>query len=362
MDYKTFKFEVKELTEKGEFEGYAAVFDILDLGGDVIEKGAFKKTLRERNHFPMCWYHDVKTPIGIVYAKEDDTGLKVNGHLNMEVQKAKETHALMEQGAIQFLSFGYDTIKQEFDESGKDTVRRLKELKLYEISPVVFAMQPEAQITDVKEEDLEDMALVFLEAKPYPNEHSARIKNPDLFDSKTFRRKKDGTIYGSIKVPATAAVIWGKLKEHNKPSDNPIPQAIRFPIDNWTAAEAKKWLSDNNVKYEKFEAAAKSLEGAIEFIIELKKAFEGKEGRMISSANMKLIKQAIQVLTALLEAAETQKGGFGEPQDDKNGKPIGDHLLSSTIEELKKLDGLRRKPHQHLFAETVEKIEALKNT
>lgn len=94
--------------------------------------------------------------------------------------------------------------------------------------------------------------------KPYPNEHSARLQEPDKFDDKTFKRKKDGEIYGSIKVPETAAVIWGKLKEHNKPTDNPIPQAIRFPTDNWTAAEAKAWLKKNSVKYIKFEEASKS--------------------------------------------------------------------------------------------------------
>lgn len=102
----------------------------------------------------------------------------------------------------------------------------------------------------------ESCELKLTEEKPYPHEHSARIKDPDLFDDKTFRRKSDGTIYGKIKVPATADVIWGKLKEHNKPSDNPIPQAIRFPTKDWTEAEAKKWLKDNDVKYERFEPAS----------------------------------------------------------------------------------------------------------
>lgn len=93
------------------------------------------------------------------------------------------------------------------------------------------------------------------EEKPYPNEHSARLKDPKLFDPKTYRRKKDGTIYGKIKVPNTISVIWGKLKEHNQPADNPIPQALRFPKENWTVAQAKKWLKDNNVKFIGFEPA-----------------------------------------------------------------------------------------------------------
>jgi len=92
---------------------------------------------------------------------------------------------------------------------------------------------------------------------PYSAEHSARLRNPNDFNSETFRRKDDGTIYGKIKVPKTIAVIWAKLKGKDKPSDNPIPQALRFPVKYWTVEKAKKWLKDNNVKYQRFEPAKK---------------------------------------------------------------------------------------------------------
>jgi HK97 family phage prohead protease len=91
---------------------------------------------------------------------------------------------------------------------------------------------------------------------PYPNEHSARLQNPGKFDEDTFRRTNGGTIFGHIKVPKTIAIIWGKLKERNKPSDFPIPQALRFPIKNWDVVAAKKWLKDNDIKFISFEEAA----------------------------------------------------------------------------------------------------------
>jgi len=92
-------------------------------------------------------------------------------------------------------------------------------------------------------------------SKPYPNEHSARLQDPDKFDPKSFRRTKGGTIYGSKKVPSTVAIIWGKLKEKAKPSDKPIPQALRFLTKDWTVTKAKKWLSDNSIKFDSFESA-----------------------------------------------------------------------------------------------------------
>ncbi len=90
---------------------------------------------------------------------------------------------------------------------------------------------------------------------PYLNEHSARLRDPGDFDDNSFRRTKGGTIYGYTKVPATIGIIWGKLKGKAAPADPVLPQALRFPTDDWTPAEAKKWLKDNDVKYVSFEAA-----------------------------------------------------------------------------------------------------------
>jgi hypothetical protein len=95
---------------------------------------------------------------------------------------------------------------------------------------------------------------------PYPNEHSARLQEPDKFDPKTFHRTEGGTIYGSKKVPSSVGIIWGKLKTANKPKDNPIPQALRFPTKNWTADKAKKWLKDNNIECISFEPATEKKE------------------------------------------------------------------------------------------------------
>lgn len=92
---------------------------------------------------------------------------------------------------------------------------------------------------------------------PYPNEHSARLKNPKDFEPKSFRRTNGGTIYGKIKVPKTIAIIWAKLKGKSKPSDPPLPQALRFPTKSWTVQKAKKWLKDNKIKYQSFEPAKK---------------------------------------------------------------------------------------------------------
>lgn len=320
MEKKSFKFELKELNEDGTFEGYASTFNKVDHGNDLIEPGAFKKTLKENKQFPVHWYHSILQPVGGIHGEEDDKGLFMKGFLVLEVQKAKELYALMQKKVVNMMSIGYDVIKQTWD--ANSGIRKLQEIKLWEVSIVTWGMDQEAFITDVK-----------MEMKPYSNEHSARIKSPALFNPDTFKRKKDGTIYGSIKVPITAAVIWGKLKEHDAPADNPIPQAMRFPVEDWTVAQAKAWLKDNNVKYENFEPAEKSLEGVLQNIIDLNVENE------ISAETSQFISQAIESLKALpimKEPSIKDTLKEGEPYYI-DGKP-NLHLLSDFTEELKKLN------------------------
>lgn len=97
---------------------------------------------------------------------------------------------------------------------------------------------------------------------PYPNEHSARLKEPGLFDRPSFRRTAGGTIYGSKEVPENIGIIQGMLKGESALADEPQPQALRFSKDTWTTVAAKKWLADNSIKYILFEPAGEKIEHA----------------------------------------------------------------------------------------------------
>lgn len=96
---------------------------------------------------------------------------------------------------------------------------------------------------------------------PYPNEHAARLRSPEDFSPDTFRRTSGGTIFGRVDVPKTIDIIWGKLKGADSADDFPVPQALRFPVKNWTADEAKAWLKKNEVTYISFEKASGAKEG-----------------------------------------------------------------------------------------------------
>jgi HK97 family phage prohead protease len=151
IEIKDLKFTLDEIDEtKGSFRGYASIWDIVDTYGDVVIKGAFKRTLKDNKQFPLLWSHNLMEPIGIIEAKEDSRGLAVQGQLNVDVQRGREIRSLMRQGAVTGLSIGFQTVR---DEQNKETGhRRLTEAKLWEISPCVFQACPGAIADEVKTE------------------------------------------------------------------------------------------------------------------------------------------------------------------------------------------------------------------
>jgi len=142
------KVDFKALSEEGTFEGYASVFGEVDSGKDIVEKGAFKKSLRGRSP-KMLFMHDTSLPIGVwTKAEEDSRGLKVEGKLIPTIAKGAEVLEMLRAGVMDGLSIGFRTVKASFDE--KTGIRRLLEIDLWEISVVTFPMLNTATIDAVK--------------------------------------------------------------------------------------------------------------------------------------------------------------------------------------------------------------------
>ncbi len=152
MEHKHLQFEMKE-GSGGVISGHGAVFDTVDDGGDLIVKGAFDKSLASDRRVKMLWQHDPNQVIGVWDSISVDTkGLKVEGHIIPEVAQGAEALVLLKAGAVDGLSIGFRTIDFEVvSEKDLHRHRRLKEIKLFEISVVTFPMNSEALVTDVKQ-------------------------------------------------------------------------------------------------------------------------------------------------------------------------------------------------------------------
>jgi HK97 family phage prohead protease len=131
------------------FAGYAAIFDRIDRGGDIVRKGAFARAVKEGpGGLPLLWQHEAGKPIGRIESiAEDARGLRVIGRLSARSSVGREAAALLRDGAVGGLSFGY-RVRGSVD----GTNRELTDLDLVEVSLVTFPMQPRARVHAVAEE------------------------------------------------------------------------------------------------------------------------------------------------------------------------------------------------------------------
>ena len=142
--------------EERKFEGYASTFGNEDRVGDIVEPGAFTKSLSQHKNegtMPsMLLHHDMKRPIGKwTSIVEDGKGLRVTGTLTKGVRDADEAYALLKDGALNSMSIGYIPTKEEYDR--KTGANLLQELKLHEISLVTIPANRMATVTAVKDAD-----------------------------------------------------------------------------------------------------------------------------------------------------------------------------------------------------------------
>ena len=168
IEYKTFRFhlvdsEIKAVKGQnfGYIKGYASTFGNIDRGGDIVMRGAFVKSIEDYRQqsklIPMCFQHSMMDMIGgfdPIKMREDEKGLYVEGEINLDVGRGKEVYALTKQGVIDSMSIGYTSEDSDVENEGEKLVRKLKEVKLWEISAVGVPMNPEARITDVKAEKI----------------------------------------------------------------------------------------------------------------------------------------------------------------------------------------------------------------
>jgi HK97 family phage prohead protease len=123
------------------FAGYAAVFDRVDRGGDVVRRGAFG-TVRARD-VPLLWQHGPGSVIGMIETLEEDArGLRVIGRVFGRTTAGRALRAK----AVDGLSFGY-----RVKAARGAGPRELLALEIVEVSLVTHPMQPAARVVAVED-------------------------------------------------------------------------------------------------------------------------------------------------------------------------------------------------------------------
>lgn len=161
FDITKFNTRSENEEQNTSIEGYAAVFNsktrIGDWFDEVIEPGAFSRSLSENSDIRALFNHDWnnvlgRTKSGTLTLKEDEKGLNFNVELpNTSV--ARDLSESMARGDINQCSFGFFVTGEEWDYSVEPALRTIKEVELYEISVVSIPAYDDTEASLVRDKD-----------------------------------------------------------------------------------------------------------------------------------------------------------------------------------------------------------------
>ena len=126
--------------------GYASLFGMPDLAGDIVERGAFADTLKALPALDirMLFQHNPDRPIGRwTEAQEDSQGLWMQGLIDPSHPDAHAVLRLIKTGSADGLSIGFRALDAIPRPNGG---RILKTIDLREVSVVTFPMLPRARL------------------------------------------------------------------------------------------------------------------------------------------------------------------------------------------------------------------------
>lgn len=125
-------------------DGYASLWGVADLNGDVVAKGAFAASLAKTGArgVRMLHQHEGRAVVGVWDEMiEDERGLFVRGRLMDWSADSRFAGALSKAGALDGLSIGFRSSRARRE----GRLRVLVEVDLWEVSLVTFPMLPGAR-------------------------------------------------------------------------------------------------------------------------------------------------------------------------------------------------------------------------
>ena len=151
--------ELKTRDEGWTVEGYCSTWD-LDLGGDVVVPGAYRKTLADGHRVRFLYAHQPDQVLGVPLSLgEDRRGLYGKFKIS-RTARGEDVRTLLLDQAIDSFSVGYVVRDHEVERA--TGVRRLKEIELLEVSLVALPMNPQAVVTSAKAAQRKSLVEAYL--------------------------------------------------------------------------------------------------------------------------------------------------------------------------------------------------------
>lgn len=212
MKSKSLKSDVIDTTDEGIVTIAISKFDVIDSYGDIVRKGAFKKTFKESgNRIKHVMDHQLRqmAVVGLpMKMYEDDSHAIVVSKLNLEKQIARDLFSdykfFQDNGKTLEHSYMYETMKKNENNAIKG--EEIAELKMYEYSTVALGANEHTPLLDLKSLDFSDIEKL-----------------------EEFLRKNDVTNTKGKQIEEIIKQIKALSEPENTPKDEPIKTLVADP-------------------------------------------------------------------------------------------------------------------------------------
>jgi len=157
IEVRTIETEIKVEQREDKMpviSGYAIVFNKLseDLGGfrEQVAPGACTRAIKE-DDIRAAFNHDPnfilgRNKAGTLQLAEDNKGIRFTIDPLPDTQWCRDLQVSIGRGDINQCSFKFSTIKDAWDNSTKNVVRTLQDIRLFDVSIVTYPAYPQTSV------------------------------------------------------------------------------------------------------------------------------------------------------------------------------------------------------------------------
>ena len=323
--FKSTPIELKEDGDTRYLEAVFSLFDKVDSDNDITVSGALKSGY-DGNKVPLVWNHDWSKVIGRGVIESDNEKAVFKGYF-LNTDSGKEAYqTVKEMRDMQQFSYGFQVLDSETstatDSKGDEIpVRVLKDVKVWEVSPVLVGSQQNSFVQALKsgldsfdppEEEEEKRALGD---DMYTTKEEAGARAEELGCSGSHEHSMDGeTVYMPCSNMDDYTRITGQ--EHES-EDNPS-----LTYAGKVSSETDSQISTSTQQGKRLEEQAiSSLEEIKAFTerIEDLALLRNSEKKTMSSKSTDLLSKYLQGLNAIYNRLDDvlETHGYDEISDDE---------------------------------------------
>ena len=338
--YKKSPIELKEDGDKRYLEAVFSLFDTIDSDNDITKAGALKSGYGG-NKVPLVWNHEWSKVIGRGVIESDNQKAVFKGYF-LDTQAGKEAYETVKQMQdMQQFSYGFQVMDSDtstaIDSKGDEVpVRVLKDVKVWEVSPVLVGSQQNSFVQALKsgldsmesdpeeDENIDDYDTEFEEVKEqkealgddlYTTIEEAEKRAEELGCSGHHEHQVDGqTLY----MPCASMSDYTNLTGQEHTSDEDTTLVYRDKISSESDASIGK-TAQQGMRLE--EHAITSLEEIKAFIerIEDLALLRNSEKKTLSSKSTDLITKYQEGLTSIFNRLDDviETHGYDQINDDE---------------------------------------------